>query len=50
MILIQFFYIFSYFTDGFAYAGEALVGRYTGASDIDNIKKSSNIFSFGASQ
>lgn len=39
MILIQFFYIFSYFTDGFAYAGEALVGRYTGASDIDNIKK-----------
>ena len=25
MILMQFFYIFSYFTDGFAYAGEALV-------------------------
>lgn len=38
MILIQFFYIFSYFTDGFAYAGEALVGRYTGAGDKDNVK------------
>jgi MATE family multidrug resistance protein len=25
--------IFSYFTDGFAYAGEALVGRYIGAGD-----------------
>ena len=33
MILMQFFYIFSYFTDGFAYAGEALVGRFTGARD-----------------
>ena len=39
MILIQFFYIFSYFTDGFAYAGEALVGRFTGAHDLDNLKK-----------
>jgi MATE family multidrug resistance protein len=25
--------IFSYFTDGFAYAGEALVGRFIGAKD-----------------
>lgn len=39
MILMQFFYIFSYFTDGFAYAGEALVGRFTGAHDNDNLKK-----------
>ena len=39
MILMQFFYIFSYFTDGFAYAGEALVGRFTGAHDSDNLKK-----------
>ena len=39
MILMQFFYIFSYFTDGFAYAGEALVGRFVGAHDIDNLKK-----------
>ena len=39
MILMQFFYIFSYFTDGFAYAGEALVGRFTGAHDLANLKK-----------
>ena len=39
MILMQFFYIFSYFTDGFAYAGEALVGRFTGAKDKENLKK-----------
>ena len=39
MILMQFFYIFSYFTDGFAYAGEALVGRFTGAKDPVNLKK-----------
>ncbi len=39
MILMQFFYIFSYFTDGFAYAGEALVGRFTGAHDLINLKR-----------
>ncbi len=39
MILMQFFYIFSYFTDGFAYAGEALVGRFTGARDAENLKR-----------
>ena len=42
MILMQFFYIFSYFTDGFAYAGEALVGRFTGANDRDNLKSTVN--------
>lgn len=39
MILMQFFYIFSYFTDGFAYAGEALVGRFVGASDNDSLRR-----------
>lgn len=39
MILMQFFYIFSYFTDGFAYAGEALVGRFTGAHDANQLRK-----------
>ena len=29
-LLMQLFIIFSYFMDGFAYAGEALVGRYVG--------------------
>ena len=38
MILMQFFYIFSYFTDGFAYAGEALVGRFTGAHDNKQLR------------
>ena len=39
MILMQFFYIFSYFTDGFAYAGEALVGRFTGSRDMPQLKR-----------
>lgn len=39
MILLQSFYVFSYFTDGFAYAGEALVGRYIGSKDNENLKK-----------
>lgn len=30
-LLMQFFTIFAYFMDGFAYAGEALTGRYIGA-------------------
>ena len=30
-LLMQFFMLFSYFMDGFAYAGEALTGRYVGA-------------------
>lgn len=33
-ILMQFFLFFSYFSDGFAYAGEALCGRYIGAADV----------------
>jgi MATE family multidrug resistance protein len=39
MILLQSFYIFSYFTDGFAYAGEALVGKYIGSNDRDRLVK-----------
>lgn len=30
-LLLQLFTLFSYFMDGFAYAGEALAGRYTGS-------------------
>lgn len=40
MILLQSFYIFSYFTDGFAYAGEALVGKFIGSKDKNNLIKS----------
>ena len=32
-LLMQFFTLFSYIMDGFAYAGESLVGRYIGARD-----------------
>ena len=32
-LLMQFFMLFSYIMDGFAYAGESLVGRYIGARD-----------------
>ena len=32
-IMMKLLMIFSYFTDGFAYAGEALTGRYVGAQD-----------------
>ena len=37
MILLQSFYIFSYFTDGFAYAGEALVGKFIGSKDSESL-------------
>lgn len=32
-LLMQFFMLFSYFMDGFAYAGEALTGRFVGAGN-----------------
>ena len=32
-VIMQFFLFFSYFMDGFAFAGEALVGRAAGARD-----------------
>ena len=48
MILLQFFYIFSYFTDGFAYAGEALVGKFIGARDEANLRSVVvNLFKWG---
>ncbi len=49
MILLQFFYIFSYFTDGFAYAGEALVGKFIGARDSENLRSVvMHLFKWGA--
>lgn len=38
-LLMQFFIIFSYFMDGFAYAGEALGGRYFGAHNRLNFQR-----------
>ena len=37
-ILMKLLMIFSYFTDGFAYAGEALTGRFIGAGSEEGVK------------
>ncbi len=37
-LLLQFFTLFSYIMDGFAYAGESLVGRYIGARDEKRLR------------
>lgn len=48
VLLMQLFNLFSYFTDGFAYAGEALVGKYTGAKNKEGIADSIHlIFRWG---
>jgi MATE family multidrug resistance protein len=38
-LLIQLLLFFSFFIDGFAYAGEALVGKYVGAHKTASLKK-----------
>ncbi|MCB0805546.1 MAG: MATE family efflux transporter [Bacteroidales bacterium] len=38
-VLLQYLFVFSYLTDGFAYAAEALVGRYTGSRNLPNLKR-----------
>ncbi len=37
-LLLQFFMFFSYLIDGFAYAAEALTGKYLGAKDFSKLK------------
>ncbi len=39
-LLMQLFMLFSYFMDGFAYAGEAMVGKYIGAKDRQSLNSS----------
>ncbi|OJU36743.1 MAG: MATE family efflux transporter [Bacteroidales bacterium 45-6] len=47
-LLMQFFILFSYFTDGFAYAGEALVGKYVGAGNRTSLNKTiKELFAWG---
>lgn len=41
-LLMQFFTLFSYFMDGFAFAGEALTGRFLGEGNKIMLKKSIN--------
>lgn len=38
-IMMQLLMLFSYFTDGFAYAGEALTGRFIGAQDKPRLRR-----------
>ncbi len=47
-VLLQFFYLFSYFMDGFSNAGEALAGHYVGARDVKSFKTTVNsLFRWG---
>lgn len=48
-LLIQLLLFFSFFIDGFAFAGEALVGKFVGAKEIPNLKKTIKLlFYWGA--
>ncbi len=38
-IMMKLMLLYSYFVDGFAYAGEAIVGRFVGAKDLFSLKK-----------
>ncbi len=47
-LLMQFVRLFSYFSDGFAFAGEALAGRFYGAGDNDGLHRAvSSILRWG---
>lgn len=47
-LLMQLFVIFSYFMDGFAYAGEALGGRYVGSGDsVSFVRLTRRLFVWG---
>lgn len=49
-LLMQFYLLFSYFMDGFAYAGEALCGRYYGARNRRSFVSTVNrLFAWGFS-
>ena len=45
-IMMKVFMLFSYFIDGFAYAGEALTGRFVGAQDRLSLRKAMRILFF----
>lgn len=48
-LLMQLFTLFSYIMDGFAYAGEALAGRYVGACNLKQLRHAvRNLFGWGA--
>ncbi|RLD59882.1 MAG: MATE family efflux transporter [Bacteroidetes bacterium] len=37
-VLLQYLFVFAYLTDGFAYAAEALVGKFVGAGSLADLK------------
>lgn len=41
-LMIQLFLLISYFLDGFAFAGEALVGKYLGAGEMSSMRRCIN--------
>ena len=44
-ILLQYINLISYSIDGFAFAAESMIGKYTGAQDMQNLKRTTrNIF------
>lgn len=45
-LLLQFLLFFSFFIDGFAFAGEALVGKFIGARDPHQLKKTVKLLFF----
>lgn len=46
--LLQFLFLFSYFLDGFAYAAEALIGKFTGSRNIAHFKRAvAHLFYWG---
>ena len=48
-IIMKLLMLFSYFTDGFAYAGEALTGRFIGEGSADGIRSTvRSTFAWGA--
>ena len=51
-VLLQYLFVFAYLTDGFAYAAEALVGKFVGARNLTDLKtviKKLFIWGFGFS-
>jgi len=51
-VLLQYLFVFAYLTDGFAYAAEALVGKFIGAGSLSDLKlviKKLFIWGFGFS-
>lgn len=48
-LLMQLFTLFSYVMDGFAYAGEAMCGRFRGAGNTKELKRAvAHLFAWGA--